>query len=110
MAFSCTSSTLLLFITSMWCVTYGRKTRLVIGGLAGINIQTAGWSSSGVIPAIELALERVNKFSDILKEYYLVVDWRDSQVTCLNSCRCPFPKGLFVPYTPFFYLVISFVS
>ena len=56
------------------------KSRLVIGGLAGIDIHQEGWSSAGVIPAIELALERVNNHSDILKDYHLDIEWKDSRV------------------------------
>ena len=55
------------------------KSRLVIGGLAGIDIDQEGWSSAGVIPAIELALERVNNHSNILKDYYLDIEWKDSR-------------------------------
>jgi gamma-aminobutyric acid type B receptor len=55
----------------------------VIGGLAGINIEEEAWSSAGVIPAVELALERVNNHSDILKDYYLDIEWKDSRVCSL---------------------------
>ena len=61
------------------------KCRLVIGGLAGIDIYEEGWSSAGVIPAIELALERVNNHSDILKDYHLDIEWKDSRVCNSNE-------------------------
>ena len=67
------------------------KSRLVIGGLVGIDIDQEGWSSAGVMPAIELALERVNNYSNILKDYYLDIEWKDSGVkynfeSCIVLC------------------------
>ena len=41
-----------------------------------------GLNSSGVVPAADLALERINNYSDILPGYNLVYDQvRDSQVS-----------------------------
>lgn len=74
-------STLTVLVVLWWSqVSLATKYRLVIGGLAGIDIQNEGWSSAGVIPAVELALERVNNHSDILKDYYLDIEWKDSKV------------------------------
>lgn len=69
-----------LFILLTYHTSLAAKSRLLIGGMAGIHIHEEGWSSAGVIPAIELALERVNNHSDILNEYYLEIDWKDSRV------------------------------
>lgn len=72
-----------LFILFTSHVSLAAKSRLVIGGLVGINIEEEAWSSAGVIPAVELALERVNNHSDILKDYYLDIEWKDSRVCSL---------------------------
>ena len=63
--------------------SWAAKSRLVIGGLAGLNVQGNGWCSAGIVPAVELALERVNNHSDILKDYHLDIEWKDAKV-CQN--------------------------
>ena len=72
-----------LFVIFTGHTSFATKSRLVIGGLAGIKVDGQGWSSKGVVPAVELALERVNKHSDILKDYHLGIEWKDSKV-CQN--------------------------
>ena len=59
----------------------GGKIPLHVMGFASINISADGWSSAGCIPAIEMALEDVNQRQDILQDYHLHVDIKDSQVS-----------------------------
>lgn len=80
------SSPLLYFISALLFALFtehtscAAKTKLVIGGLAGLNVQGNGWCSAGIVPAVELALERVNNHSDILKDYHLDIEWKDAKV------------------------------
>ena len=57
------------------------KKNLYIGGFFGVNITEAGaWSSAALIPALEMALDHVNNDSNILADYQLNYEWRDSKV------------------------------
>lgn len=49
-------------------------------GFASINIEADGWSSAGCIPAIEMALHDLNARPDILADYELRVDMKDTRV------------------------------
>ena len=40
-----------------------------------------GWDGSGVIPAVEMALDHVNARHDILPGYELMMVWKDTQVS-----------------------------
>lgn len=53
---------------------------LYIGGFFGVNIQEGAWSTAGVIPALEMALEHVNSDPSILVDYQLKYVWNDSKV------------------------------
>ena len=53
---------------------------LYIGTFYGINVSSKGWSSKGVMPAVQMALEHVNGDQSILAGYSLHEDWRDSKV------------------------------
>jgi len=57
------------------------KEKLYIGTFYGVNVSSIGWSSEGVMPAVQMALDHVNKDQSILPEYTLHEDWRDSKVT-----------------------------
>ena len=57
------------------------KEKLYIGTFYGVNVSSIGWSSEGVMPAVQMALDHVNKDQSILPEYTLYEDWRDSKVT-----------------------------
>ena len=57
------------------------KEKLYIGTFYGVNVSSIGWSSEGVMPAVQMALDHVNKDQSILPEYTLYQDWRDSKVT-----------------------------
>ena len=56
------------------------KIDLYIGGFFGVNIQEGGWSTAGVIPALEMALDHVNSDPSILVDYQLKYVWDDSKV------------------------------
>ena len=53
---------------------------LYIGTFYGVNVSSKGWSSEGIMPAVRMALNHVNKDHSILPGYTLREDRRDSQV------------------------------
>ncbi|KAJ7352860.1 hypothetical protein OS493_033402 [Desmophyllum pertusum] len=55
------------------------KEHLYIGTFYGVNVSSKGWSSKGVMPAVQMALDHVNRNQSILPEYALHEDWRDSK-------------------------------
>ena len=58
-----------------------KKIPLYLGGyfsLGGI------WDGSGILPAVEMALEHINERTDILAEYELKMIWNDTQVSRLR--------------------------
>ena len=55
---------------------------LYLMGFGAINI-IAGWSSAGIVPAIEMAIKDVNERADILPGYQLILDMKDSTVSDL---------------------------
>ena len=67
----------LLLVISRCCQT---KETLYIGGLFGVDTSRGGWNSAGVIPAVQMAIDEINNSSDILKDYYLELLIKDSQV------------------------------
>lgn len=52
---------------------------LYLMGFGAIDI-VGGWSSAGIIPAIQMAIDDVNDRPDILAGYQLIVHMRDSKV------------------------------
>ncbi len=64
------------------------RTPLTIAGFVDINVTENGWSSAGVVPAIEMALEDVNAREDLLSEYYLRWHPVDSKVRIRNMILC----------------------
>ena len=62
-------------------VLKGAKTALYLMGFASIKIGANGWSSAGVIPAIEMAVADVNARDDLLADYELFVDMKDTEVS-----------------------------
>jgi gamma-aminobutyric acid type B receptor len=58
------------------------KKDLWIGAFLTVDISDGGWSSAGVLPAIEMAIDDVNNNSQILADYDLRMEWRDTKVTC----------------------------
>nr|XP_006825495.1 PREDICTED: gamma-aminobutyric acid type B receptor subunit 2-like [Saccoglossus kowalevskii] len=54
------------------------KHKLTIAGLVPADSDGA-WSCSGIIPAIDMAIVDVNNRSDILTDYELTWDWRDTK-------------------------------
>ena len=54
---------------------------LYIGTFYAVSVSSKGWSSKGVMPAVQMALDHVNKNQSILPGYMLQEDWRDSKVS-----------------------------
>lgn len=52
---------------------------LYIGAMAPMT-GSRSWWGAGIPLAIEMAFEDINKRSDVLKEYKLILDQRDTQV------------------------------
>ena len=71
------------------------KIDLYIGGLFGVNVKNGSWSTAGVIPALEMALEHVNSDPGILVNYQLKYVWNDSRVC--SQCRSRVIKLFFFP-------------
>ena len=46
------------------------------------------WDGSGIIPAVEMALDHINAREDILTDYELRMVWNDTKVS--NPCVCSF--------------------
>ena len=51
--------------------------------LGGFFAYTGAWASTGVLPAVEMALEHINARPDILADYDLRMVWNDSGVSIL---------------------------
>ena len=56
------------------------KETLYIGGLFGLDTTRGGWSSAGIIPAVQMAIDHINNSSEYLKDYHLELLIKDSQV------------------------------
>ena len=54
---------------------------LYIGTFYAVSVSSKGWSSKGVMPAVQMALDHVNNNQSILPGYTLHEDWRDSKVS-----------------------------
>ena len=57
------------------------KTPLYLGGLFSLGGRS---DESGHVPAVEMALDHINRRSDILMEYDLRMVWNDTQVSDSN--------------------------
>ncbi|XP_077991826.1 gamma-aminobutyric acid type B receptor subunit 2-like isoform X1 [Glandiceps talaboti] len=71
----CLSIIFAFYITS---TTGNTKTKLTLLGFVPVE-NTSAWSSGGIIPAIEMALDDVNNRSDILSDYELTWQWVDDK-------------------------------
>ncbi|KAJ8044389.1 Gamma-aminobutyric acid type B receptor subunit 1 [Holothuria leucospilota] len=58
--------------------------------ISGMFSMTNGWDGSGVLPAVELALEQINERTDILEGYNLQLVWNDSQCVAGKAPRILF--------------------
>ncbi|KAJ8044393.1 Gamma-aminobutyric acid type B receptor subunit 1 [Holothuria leucospilota] len=58
---------------------------------------TNGWDGSGVLPAVELALEQINDRTDLLAGYNLKLLWNDSQCVAGKAPRILFDHILNEP-------------
>ncbi|XP_066017457.1 gamma-aminobutyric acid type B receptor subunit 2 [Pocillopora verrucosa] len=72
------SAWLLLSILLMGKWAHSLK-NLYIGTFYGVNVSSKGWSSKGVMPAVRMALDHVNRDRSILAGYILQEEWRDSK-------------------------------
>lgn len=57
------------------------KKEIWIGAFLTIDVSGGGWSSEGVLPAIEMGVEDVNNDSTVLANYKLKLKWRDTKVS-----------------------------
>ena len=62
-------------------ITLSDTEDLYIGTFYDVSVSSKGWSSKGVMPAVQMALDHVNKNQSILPGYTLHEDWRDSKVS-----------------------------
>ena len=73
------SSVLFTILMLRTSVVYALPKQLNIMGLLPISGEK--WSGGGAcLTAAQMALRHVNERSDVLKEYYLDLHWRDGQV------------------------------
>ena len=70
------------------------KETLYIGGLFGLDTARGGWSSAGIIPAVQMAIDDINNSSKCLKDYHLELLIKDSQVrmNLLVKKNCQFQR------------------
>ena len=87
---STVSILILLFNSLIREFAFGKE-KLYIGTFYGVNVSSKGWSSKGVMPAVQMALDHINRDRSILRGYMLYEDWRDSKVTTVSdvflACR-----------------------
>ncbi len=53
------------------------KIPLYLGGFFSLG---GVWDGSGILPAVEMALDHINERQDVLPEYELRMVWNDTQV------------------------------
>ena len=68
-----------LFAANLASCTSERE--IWIGAFLTVDVSAGGWSSEGILPAIQMAIEDVNNDSTILAEYDLRMEWRDTKVS-----------------------------
>ena len=59
---------------------------LRIGGLFPMSGSSVASAGKSLLPASELAIDLVNRRSDVLPGYQLQLSWNDTQVFKLHSC------------------------
>ena len=55
------------------------KIPLYLAGFFAMGVR-GNWDGSGILPAVDMAIEHVNERSDILTDYVLKMEWTDSEV------------------------------
>ena len=55
-----------------------QKTPLYLAGFFSFNTEP---DTSGILPAVDMALDHINEKSDILSDYELKMDWKDIKVS-----------------------------
>ncbi|XP_072016479.1 gamma-aminobutyric acid type B receptor subunit 1-like [Amphiura filiformis] len=68
-------------------ITSDCKIPIYLGGFFSLS---GVWDSSGILPAVEMALDHINARSDILPEYDLKMVWNDTQCTAAIGTRVLF--------------------
>lgn len=76
----CLAYGLLFFIFVLHFEFCSSKKQLCVGAFLTVDVSAGGWSSEGVLPAIEMAVQDVNNDSTVLTEYELKMMWRDTKV------------------------------
>ena len=57
------------------------RTPIYMGGFFGFE----GWDTSGILVAVEMAIEHVNERHDILADYELNMIWNDTKVSPIST-------------------------
>ncbi|KAK3707209.1 hypothetical protein QZH41_019563, partial [Actinostola sp. cb2023] len=70
---------LLVLTQCVFCLKVNARVTLQIGGLFGIDTSQGGWNSGGIVPAVQMAFEDINNTTDILKDYTLELEIKDSK-------------------------------
>ncbi|XP_072048784.1 gamma-aminobutyric acid type B receptor subunit 2-like [Amphiura filiformis] len=60
--------------------------------LGGFFSHSGVWDASGILPAVEMALDHINARSDILPEYDLKMVWNDTKCTAATGTRVLFDQ------------------
>ncbi len=71
------------------------KTRLYLGGFFSLG---GVWDGSGILPAVEMALDHINERQDVLPEYELRMVWNDTQVSSVNYLHKIVPVYFDIPF------------
>ena len=58
------------------------KIPLYLGGFFSFG---GPWDGSGVLPAVDMALDHINAKEDVLPEYELRMVWNDTQVSFISE-------------------------
>ena len=74
-------------MTTLTTINFARCDKIPIY-LGGFFSHTGVWISSGVLPAVEMALDHINERPDVLANYELRMVWNDTGVSLLSTRRC----------------------
>ncbi|XP_072016482.1 gamma-aminobutyric acid type B receptor subunit 2-like [Amphiura filiformis] len=70
-------------------ITSDGKIPIYLGGFFSLS---GAWVTSGIIPAVEMALDHINARADILPEYDLKMVWNDTKCTAATGTRVFFDQ------------------
>ena len=83
-----------------------QKIPLYIGGFFPISKESS-WDGSGVLPAVDMALEHINERRDLLADYELRMEWADSEVWADTFLHIPTTT---IPVIHVYYKCLSPIS